>query len=135
MVKWRNCPCTGRTLPKLIHPTILTILASGNVHGYRLAGLISKTPILKGERPDSAGVYRILGGMEHEGLVASVWLPSKKGPQKKAYRLTPAGRRCLAEWTKTLSTYQQATEALLAMAGKALLRLNNTRNRGTARAR
>ena len=43
----RKCPCTGRTLAKLVHPAILTILAGGPLHGYRIVEYMAKMPVME----------------------------------------------------------------------------------------
>src|SRR5574340_1763971 len=62
------CPCAGATLDKLIQPAILSVLADGPMHGYRLAEWIGKTPMFGGRRPDVSGVYRFLIAMQRRGL-------------------------------------------------------------------
>ncbi len=58
-------------------------------------------------RPDVSGIYRFLKAMERKELVAGSWDLSETGPAKKCYQITPAGRRCLQEWIKTLENYRQ----------------------------
>lgn len=43
-------------------------------------------------------IYRILKRLEGEGLLKSRAEPSPKGPARRIYRLTPAGRRELRGW-------------------------------------
>ena len=59
-----DCPCSGGTLAKLIQPAIMTVLAGGVLHGYRIVQRIAKMPIVGGSRPDPTGVYRALRIME-----------------------------------------------------------------------
>ena len=115
-----QCPCSGATLAKLIQPAIMTVLAEGHLHGYRIVERIAEMPILSGSRPDSTGVYRVLRAMENRGFVVSSWDVSATGPAKRSYRLTAAGKRCLAQWVKTLSQYRHAIDQLLVGARQAL---------------
>jgi DNA-binding PadR family transcriptional regulator len=114
-----ECPCSGATLARLIQPAIVTLLASGPLHGYRIVQRLAKTPLVGGSRPDPTGVYRMLHIMEKRGLVVPSWDLSDSGPTKRLYRLTPEGRQCLGRWVKTLTDYQRALGGLLAAARQA----------------
>jgi len=114
-----ECPCTGQTLAKLVHPAILTILAGGPLHGYRIVEYVAKTPVLDGNRPNPTGVYRVLRALEQGGYVVSAWDLSDRGPARRSYRLTPAGRQCLDRWIETLDRYRRAIGKLLSTARQA----------------
>jgi DNA-binding PadR family transcriptional regulator len=113
LVKFDDCPCSGRTLGKLTQPAILTVLAQGPVHGYRIVERVAGMALFHGERPDTTGVYRLLKTMEDRGVVVSAWDLSDSGPARRTYRLTAAGRACLRLWVTTLSGYQKAIGELL----------------------
>ncbi|MBE3100322.1 MAG: PadR family transcriptional regulator [Planctomycetes bacterium] len=114
-----ECPCSGATLARLIQPAILTLLARGATHGYRVVQRLAETPLMRASRPDPTGVYRMLRLMEKRGLVVSAWDLSDSGPAKRSYRLTPGGRRCLARWVRTLDAYRRAIDGLLRAARQA----------------
>jgi len=118
MPELADCPCTGGTLDRLIQPAILTTLAEGPLHGYRVAERIGEMPGFSGQRPDVSGVYRFLKSMERKELVVSEWDLSDSGPAKKCYRITPAGRKCLRKWVKTLEDYRDRIADLLRAASK-----------------
>jgi len=113
------CPCAGATLARLIQPAVLTALAGGAQHGYRIVASLAASPVMAGSRPDPTGVYRVLRSMERRGLVVGAWDLSDSGPARRRYRLTPAGRRCLGRWVQTLAEYHRAIRGLLAAARKA----------------
>jgi len=115
-----ECPCAGTTLDKLIQPAILTVLAQKDLHGYRIAQQIGRMPSFRGRKPDVSGVYRFLRAMEERGLVVASWDVSDRGPAKRLYALTAAGRRCLKRWGETLERYQAAVGGLVAMTREAL---------------
>ncbi len=115
----RGCACTGGTLDRLIQPAILAVLAEGPLHGYRLAERIGAMPGFAGHKPDVSGVYRFLKAMDHKGLVRSAWDLAQRGPAKRTYHITPAGRRCLRRWIRTLEQYRQAISALLSSTRRA----------------
>ena len=114
-----KCPCSGGTLAKLVHPAVLTILAGGPLHGYRIVERMAKMPVTGGIRPNPTGVYRVLRALEEEGYVTSTWDLSDRGPAKKSYRLTSAGRQCLDQWIETLDDYRRAIGKLLSEARRA----------------
>jgi PadR family transcriptional regulator, regulatory protein PadR len=114
-----HCPCSGATLDRLLQPAILSVLAEGPLHGYRIAERIGGMPGFMGERPDLSGIYRILKVMESHGLVSSDWEVSTPGPAKKSYQITPEGRICLKRWVATLEKYRENIGSLLKAARKA----------------
>lgn len=116
---WDECPCSGATLARLIQPAVMTLLAGGPLHGYRIVQRLAKTPLVGGSRPDPTGVYRMLRLMERRRLVVSSWDLSESGPAKRQYRLAPEGHRCLGRWVKTLTDYHRAIGRLLAAARQA----------------
>jgi PadR family transcriptional regulator, regulatory protein PadR len=119
MSRFEECPCSGATLDKLLQPAILTALLQGDVHGYRLVQQVAGMPLFKGRNPDVSGVYRSLRLMESRKLVVASWNLSERGPAKRLYRLTPAGRECLLQWQETLIVYREAIGDLLAATRKA----------------
>ena len=110
---FQACHCGGGTLDKLIQPAILVILAAGPLHGYRLAERIGEMPMFGGQQPDASGIYRFLRLMERKRLVAAAWNLSERGPAKRSYRITAAGRRCLVRWIETLEEYRRGVGQLL----------------------
>ena len=130
----KDCPCRGTTLARLIQPAIHTILANGPLHGYRIVELVAEVPTLRCGKPDASGVYRALKSMEELGLVASSWDRSDKGPAKRSYELTSAGRECLDMWKQTLTKYRDSIDTLLAHlhhAGKCSKKKSNALRRGS----
>ena len=108
-----ECPCRGATLAKLVQPAILALLAEGGLHGYDLVQRVATLPTLHDRRPDPTGIYRMLKSMARRGLLAAAWDASEKGPAKRSYTLTAAGRDCLAAWVETLRDYRDSIDALL----------------------
>ena len=69
--------------------SILLLLGEGPTHGYDLSVLLA--PLGLGST-DRGFVYKTLRAMEAEGLVTSTWDPSRAGPARRTYTVTPAGR-------------------------------------------
>jgi len=118
-----ECPCTGKTLERLIHPAILLILTDGPLYGYKIIQRLTETPMFKNKKPNTAGVYRCLKTMAAGKLVVASWKLSKSGPAKRLYTLTEQGEKCLASWIITLHGYHETVDELLARAQKAIRRL------------
>jgi DNA-binding PadR family transcriptional regulator len=115
-----SCPCGGNSLDRLVQPSLLTVLAGGPIHGYGLAERLREMGICCGRAPDMAGIYRTLQWMEEKGLVASTWEVAERGPAKRSYELTSAGRECLAHWIETLEEYRTGINALIRIAKRAI---------------
>jgi PadR family transcriptional regulator PadR len=115
-----SCPCGGTSLDRLVQPSVLTVLADGPIHGYRLAERLGEMGVCCGRAPDMAGIYRTLQWMEEKGFVVSSWETAQRGPAKRSYELTPAGRECLAHWVKTLEEYRAGINALIRSAKRAI---------------
>lgn len=111
-----NCPCTGKTLDRLVRPAVLTLLAQDPLHGYELLKRLATMALFHGRPPDATGVYRLLRDMEGEGLVASDWERADRGPAKRRYAITRDGLTCLPLWIATLTNYQSAISQLLSVA-------------------
>lgn len=120
MTRLEACPCTGSTLGKLLHAAILTELSEGPLHGYRLLEKLAELRILRGERPDPAGVYRVLRSLEKSGYVSGEWDLSGSGPARRVYRITDDGKVCLETWLGTLREYREAVDELIIVAAAAL---------------
>jgi DNA-binding PadR family transcriptional regulator len=118
----KTCPCVGGTLDKLVQPAILAVLAEGPIHGYRLAERLGAMPSFAGHKPGASGVYRLLKVMEGRGLIVFSWDPSKAGPAKRTYQITPEGQQCLGRWVQTLEEYRDRITSLLKMARNAAKR-------------
>ncbi len=113
MPNTRECPCEGKSLPRLLRPGIMAFLAQGEAHGYQIARHLSQLRMFADRRPDHAGIYRALKEMADEGLVKSSWEIGDAGPAKRVFALTPYGRKCLKTWRATLLEYRNAVDELL----------------------
>jgi PadR family transcriptional regulator PadR len=75
------------------------------MHGYEL---IDRLPEVAGaeSRVDVGNLYRLLRGLEDEGVVTSEWSAELPGPAKRTYELTDEGRRLLDRWAESLRDAQ-----------------------------
>ena len=89
--KFSQCPCTGKTLAKIVQPAVLAVLAEHPLHGYLVVQRLGEMMMFRGEYPDPAGVYRVLKSMDRRGLVTSSWDLGTAGPAKRRFTLTDLG--------------------------------------------
>ena len=111
-----ECPCSGKTLARLIQPAVMAVLANEPLHGYVIVQRLAGMDMFRDHGPDITGVYRLLKSMEKKGFVTSTWQLAASGPAKRRYALTPEGRTCLGRWITTLRTYRDAVANLLDIA-------------------
>jgi PadR family transcriptional regulator PadR len=95
---------------RLIEPAVLLLLREHPCHGY---DLLENIPTLVGESADVdlGNLYRLLRGLEAEGVVSSRWHVGDPGPARRIYKLTPAGGRLLDAWATAL----RSTESVVGM--------------------
>ena len=78
-------------------------------HGYEIAQQIAA----RAEGAVSfhaASLYPILYKLEGRGLIAGRWVEKSGQQRRRYYRLTPEGRRVLAERRKSWSAFMQAVK-------------------------
>jgi poly-beta-hydroxybutyrate-responsive repressor len=96
---------------RFAEPALLLLLREHPAHGY---DLLERLPELTGEsRIEMGNLYRLLRGLEDEGLVSSEWDASSPGPAKRRYAITPAGEQLLDHWVEALKRSQERTARFL----------------------
>jgi DNA-binding PadR family transcriptional regulator len=77
-------------------PLVLGILADGDSYGYAIIKRVAE--LSGGQLQWTDGMlYPVLHRLERQGLIASKWVASETGRQRKYYRITKDGRAQLAE--------------------------------------
>jgi len=114
MVDFDGCPCSGKSLAKLIRPLILAALSRRAMHGYELKREMAEAVFSGGGVPDLSGIYRCLNDMEKLGLVASTWSADHAGPARRRYSLTEGGTACLAQWKASLADFRHQLDETIA---------------------
>jgi PadR family transcriptional regulator, regulatory protein PadR len=95
---------------RFTEPALLLLLWERPSHGYEL---LERLPELTGSQPVEMGnLYRLLRGLEEEGIVSSEWDASAPGPAKRRYALTDDGVRLLHHWVEALRQASARIEAL-----------------------
>ena len=101
-----------------LQPLCLALLARQPGSGYDVRIALSALPLFGQVRPDAPGVYRTLQTLEAHGLIVGLRCLSKKGPARREYTVTPAGRACLAEWIKVLESARREIDDVMALVQK-----------------
>jgi transcriptional regulator len=92
---------------------ILKTLSPGPMHGWGISLRIQQVSqdVLQ---VNQGSLYPALHRLEQQGLIASEWGASENNRQAKFYQLTRAGRRQLAEETKSWERLAAAVGRILA---------------------
>ncbi len=85
-----------QTLDGNVETLLLAILQSGPSYGYAIVKELDKRAegIL---RLGEGTIYPVLHRLEGKKLITARWARAENGRQRKYYRLTPKGRRALAD--------------------------------------
>lgn len=113
--RWQIAP--GRwevqvRIERFVEPALLLLLSERPRHGYELAHEITQ---LAGDHTsaDIGNLYRVLRGLELEGLVKSEWVPQATGPPRRTYDLSPAGTKVLETWVRAMEQTQSTLSTFL----------------------
>ncbi|MBM3127007.1 MAG: PadR family transcriptional regulator [Chloroflexi bacterium] len=108
----RNCRC-GCQVRGFIQPRLLLLLAQQATHGYDLMDALRSTAGLE-NLADPGMLYRTLRQFEEAGLVNSTWDTPARGPARRVYQLTSAGREYLEWWSADIRKTRDQLEHFLA---------------------
>jgi len=97
---------------------LLAILdqAAEDLYGYQIAKRLAD----RGPAPlatKQGALYPVLRTLSANGLLASRVVPSYAGPPRRYYRITPLGRRVLADWTAIWSDTRAFVDEILGSTG------------------
>ena len=94
----------------LLEMCILNLLGRESMHGYRLVKALTSVP---GLIVTEGTIYPLLSRLKAEQLVVTTLEESTKGPARKMYRLSQAGRRKKEHMNRTWREIGQAVEQLM----------------------
>jgi PadR family transcriptional regulator PadR len=95
---------------------ILNMLAEKPTYGYQIAKELKRRS--GGYFAFKEGtLYPALHQMEKDGLLRSEWQVVEKGPSRKYYHLTEAGRKVLADSTREWTTFSRRLLSILGEQG------------------
>jgi PadR family transcriptional regulator PadR len=92
---------------------VLKTLRSGPLHGW---GISKRIRLVSSEvlQIQQGSLYPALYRLEEQGLISAEWGISDEGRRAKFYKLTPQGRKQLAEEQATWRLFANAVEQVLA---------------------
>jgi PadR family transcriptional regulator PadR len=116
MPKRGTPPIEGDLLQGTLDLLILRTIAVGAAHGHAIAHAIERQSdeILQVEH---GSLYPALHRLEDRGWIASFWGTSENNRRARYYRLTPTGRRQLAQQTSRWDELVGAVNRVLRPSG------------------
>ena len=112
MPKKGSASINGEILQGTLDLLILKTLVVGPAHGHTIAHVIEKRSddVLQVEH---GSLYPALHRLENRGWIASFWGTSENNRKARYYRLTPDGRKQLAEQTNRWGEMVKAINSVL----------------------
>ena len=102
---------SGALMPKrFLRPCLLLLLREQPAHGY---DLLDRLRPFGFSRDDPGGLYRALRALERKGFVRSAWEPSHRGPERRIYELTRAGKEELHRHAKALADVRDTVDVFV----------------------
>lgn len=110
-----TAPTAMVTTPEVLETAVLLLLREQPRHGYALVAPLNEMGV---EVTEMSRLYRILRGLEAEGIVVSTWDTSShgKGPARKVYALTRRGHTHLRRQMRALRAGVEVAGRLVEMA-------------------
>jgi PadR family transcriptional regulator len=91
---------------------VLGAIRPKSIHGYGIATAIDERSDGQLQVEDAA-LYQALHRLERQGYVEAEWGVSENNRRARYYRLTPKGRRRLADQTTYWRSYARALDGIL----------------------
>jgi len=119
-------PGGGRYRRAVLETSLLASLAESTAHGYDLVEQIDE---LAADLVciDPGSMYRLLRGLEEQGLVSSTWQTPEAGPSRRMYVITERGLEALDFMARSLSMRANAMHKLAEHAAQAAARAREGR--------
>lgn len=89
---------------------VLAMLREKEWYGFELVRALGS---IEGMVTGEGTVYPLLARLRRQGLVETSWQESASGPPRRYYRLTPAGREALANFTSSWRRLRDSVDDLL----------------------
>jgi PadR family transcriptional regulator, regulatory protein PadR len=94
---------------------VLAMLREKERYGFELVQAMGG---IDGMVTGEGTLYPLLARLRRQGLVDTTWRESAAGPPRKYYRLAPAGREALADFTGSWRRLRDSVDDLLAGSGE-----------------
>lgn len=106
-----RCKFTVAPPRHFLYPAILLLLAEDERHGYALVDALAELGLGRTDRP---GVYRALGDLEADGLIASRQEPSPNtGTMRHVHVITEQGEDVLESWMSVVAQERTSLDLVL----------------------
>ena len=89
---------------------VLAMLDDGELYGFEL---VRRLAAIDGMVTGEGTIYPLLARLRRRDLVETSWRESAAGPPRRYYRLAPAGREALAEFTESWRLLRDSVDGLL----------------------
>lgn len=89
---------------------VATLAPGHKLHAYEIAARMAQTADVA---PKLSTLYPQLRGLEAKGFLKSQLQASDKGPARRVYGLTPAGRQAFESWKDSWHSIARRVDALL----------------------
>jgi poly-beta-hydroxybutyrate-responsive repressor len=96
-------------------PYILLAISMQRAHGYFIEQYLRSVGLAQVEMTT---LYRTLRQLEKDGLVRSAWEAQPRGPARRVYTITEAGRSWLDAGAGFLERYRQAIDTFFGAYGR-----------------
>ena len=100
----------GEALKGHLDLLVLTTIEPEPLHGYAVIERLRARSAGTFDLPEGT-VYPALHRLEHRGLLSSSW--TREARRRRVYRITPAGRRALAQQEQNWSRFARAVTAVV----------------------
>jgi len=94
---------------------VLAMVRNKERYGFELVQSLSS---IDGMVTGEGTIYPLLARLRRQGLVETTWRESAAGPPRRYYRIAPAGREALAEFTGSWRRLRDSVDDLLASSGE-----------------
>jgi DNA-binding PadR family transcriptional regulator len=110
--------------------TVLSLVAEGPQHDHQIQQAIEDRGVREWAAIGFSSVFYLLNKLENDGLLASQLTPSARGPARKVYELTKAGRQVLQTAVADLlsTPHDRGSGFVLGLANMHLLRPDQVRH-------
>ena len=108
---------TSQLLRGVLPTAVLAAVAAGDAHGYSILRVLRGAGL---EQVGDASVYGTLQRLYGDGLVSTHLEPSDRGPARKCYTLTAAGRDALDDGASSWASFREAIDKLVPTGSGAL---------------
>ena len=94
---------------------VLAMVAGKERYGFELVQSLAG---IEGMVTGEGTIYPLLARLRRQGLFETTWRESAAGPPRRYYRIAPAGREALAEFTGSWRRLRDSVDDLLASSGE-----------------